>query len=175
MEFRIKKAKLNDVHAVAALIRAVWEQMDNREWFVMDEADFLKDVLESGRGFIYMAIDAGTEKLAGVMDILTPGLEKDNLGYDAGFREEKLLSTAHVDSVAILPEYRGMRLQAILMEAAEQELAVKGYRYMMCTVHPDNSFSRNNMVRQGYRAVCRKEKYGGRIRDVMLKELPGII
>ena len=67
MEFRIKKAKLNDVHAVAALIRAVWEQMDNREWFVMDEADFLKDVLESGRGFIYMAIDAGTEKLAGVM------------------------------------------------------------------------------------------------------------
>ena len=77
MEFRIKKAKLNDVHAVAALIRAVWEQMDNREWFVMDEADFLKDVLESGRGFIYMAIDAGTEKLAGVMDILTPGLEKD--------------------------------------------------------------------------------------------------
>ena len=77
--------------------------------------------------------------------------------------------------MAILPEYRGMRLQAILMEAAEQELAVKGYRYMMCTVHPDNSFSRNNMVRQGYRAVCRKEKYGGRIRDVMLKELPGII
>ena len=122
MEFRIKKAKLNDVHAVAALIRAVW--------FVMDEADFLKDVLESGRGFIYMAIDAGTEKLAGVMDILTPGLEKDNLGYDAGFRGEKLLRTAHVDSVAILPEYRGMRLQAILMEAAEQELAVKGYRYM---------------------------------------------
>ena len=71
-----QKAKLNDVHAVVALIRAVWEQMDNREWFVMDEADFLKDVLESGRGFIYMAIDAGTEKLAGVMDILTPGLEK---------------------------------------------------------------------------------------------------
>ena len=64
MEFRIKKAKLNDVHAVAALIRAVWEQMDNREWFVMDEADFLKDVLESGRGFIYMAIDAGTETVS---------------------------------------------------------------------------------------------------------------
>ncbi len=171
MEFRIEKAEAAHAEEIAGLIRTVWEAMENREWFVPDDTRFIREVLTSGRGFIFRAIDPESGRTAGIMDILTPGLEKENLGYDAGFSKEQLLKTAHVDSVAILPEYRGRHLQAKLMEAAEKELSLAGYRYLMCTVHPDNRFSRGNMLGQGYKAVCRKEKYGGCIRDIMMKEI----
>lgn len=41
----------------------------------------------------------------------------------------------------------------------------------MCTVHPENYYSRNNVIRQGYEVVLTKEKYGGYIRDILLKKL----
>lgn len=171
MEFRIEKAEAVHAEEIAELIRTVWEAMENREWFVPDDVRFIREILTFGRGFVLRAIDPESGRTAGIMNILIPGLEKENLGYDAGFSEEQLLKTAHVDSVAILPEYRGKHLQAKLMETAEKELSLAGYRYMMCTVHPDNRFSRGNMLGQGYKAVCRKEKYGGRLRDVMMKEI----
>lgn len=76
-----------------------------------------------------------------------------------------------MDSAAVRAEYRGNRLQYILMQEAEQELRTMGYRYLMCTVHPDNHFSRENVLRQGYRVMKTTEKYGGFIRDILLKEL----
>ena len=64
-----------------------------------------------------------------------------------------------MDSTAVDTAFRGNGLQGRMLEAAENLLDPDRFVYLMCTVHPDNSFSRNNMVRQGYRAVCRKEKY----------------
>lgn len=170
MNFRIEQAEEVEAEAVAALIRSVWERMEHRDWFVPDDINFVNEILTSGRGFILKAIEAETGKTAGVMDILMPGAGGENLGHDAGFSADKLLKTAHIDSVAILPEYRGRHLQAFLMEDAERRLEA-GYQYMMCTVHPDNCFSRDNMIRQGFRFICRKEKYGGRVRDIMMKEI----
>lgn len=39
----------------------------------------------------------------------------------------------------------------------------------MCTVHPDNCYSRDNIVSQGYESVAVKEKYGGYVREIFLK------
>ena len=55
------------------------------------------------------------------------------------------------------------------MEQAEKDLKKEGFRYFLCTVHPDNRFSRENMEKLGYRQVWVGEKYGGYMRAVMMK------
>ena len=88
------------------------------------------------------------------------------------FRSELPL-VAHMDSVAVLPGYRGHRLQRRLMEAAEKDLTESGFKFLMCTVHPDNRYSRNNVISRGYEPVMVKEKYGGIVREIFLKRTGG--
>ena len=76
-----------------------------------------------------------------------------------------------MDTAAVLPEYRGQKLQYRLMQMAEEELKKEGLRYLMCTVHPQNRYSRENVLRQGYEVAATKEKYGGYLRDILLKRL----
>ena len=85
--------------------------------------------------------------------------------------DQELSLVAHMDSVAILPEYRGYKLQYRLMQTAEGDLREKGFRYLLCTVHPDNRYSRDNIVSQGYKSVAVKEKYGGYMREIFLKRI----
>ena len=41
----------------------------------------------------------------------------------------------------------------------------------MCTIHPDNIYSMQNALKLGYKNILTKEKYGGKIRAIMLKEV----
>ena len=103
--------------------------------------------------------------------LVFPGLSEENLGRDINLSETDLLKVAHMDSVAVLPQYRGHGLQNKLMQAAEAEARQRGYRYLMCTVHPDNHYSKNNVLKQGYHVIATKEKYGGYTRNILLKEI----
>lgn len=169
-DFRIEKAKKEDDRLFADIIRAVWQAMERKEWYIADDAEYTHRMLSTGKGIGYKALDEGGT-VAGIFMAVMPGLDESNMGYDIGLSDEELPWVAHMDSVAVLPKYRGYRLQRRLMEAAERELESRGYRYLMCTVHPDNCYSRNNVISQGYEPMLTKEKYGGNIREVFLKKL----
>lgn len=169
--FTITHADADDVSAFAGILRSVWNNMDNQDWFLIDDEEYVSNILTTDAGIGYKAVDTSTGAIAGLFMVALPGLGDGNLGYDAGFTEAQLMKTAIMDSAAILPEYRGHHLQYRLMQTAEAELKKLGYRYLMCTVHPDNHASHNTVTRQGYRVVTTKQKYGTLIRDILLKEL----
>ena len=81
------------------------------------------------------------------------------------------LRVAHMDTAAVLPQYRGHQLQYRLMQAAEADLRALGFRYLMGTIHPDNIYSMNNGLKQGYRIIGEKIKHGGKRRAILMKEL----
>ena len=85
-------------------------------------------------------------------------MEEENLGYDIGMQGRQLYECAIMDTVVVLPEYRGMHLQYEMMQTAERKLHKEGYRYLLCTVHPENKFSRENVKRQGYKKITDKRK-----------------
>lgn len=170
-EFRIERSLGEDGAAVAEVIRRVWEQVEKKEWFIADDADYVTGILRSGRSIAYQAIEIESGETAGVFVAVFPGAKEENLGRDIGLPEEKLSLVAHMDSVAVLPKYRGNRLQYRLMQEMERELRILGYEYLMCTVHPENKFSRDNILRQGYEVAMTKEKYGGYPRDILLKRI----
>lgn len=170
--FKIAQAGPEAAAGIAAIIQIVWEQMEHQEWFVADDAEYISRLLQPGNGMVWTAAEESNGCLAGILSIATPGAVGENLGWDAGLSEEQLPLAAHLDSVAILPEFRGYGLQQRMMQMAEAELRERGYHYLLCTVHPQNRFSRGNMVRNGFSSVKIAEKYGGLLREIMMKELP---
>ncbi|MDO5422240.1 MAG: GNAT family N-acetyltransferase [Eubacteriales bacterium] len=171
MDFEIVKAKLSDAAAISALIQTVYEAMDHKEWYVADNAEYTSNVLTAGNGTGYLAVEARSGELAGIFLVTFPGMSPENLGNDIGFSNEQMLLTAHMESAAVLPKYRGHHLQYRLMQAAEADLRKAGYRYLLCTIHPDNRYSKDNALRQGYQVIKTTEKYGGYLRDILQKVL----
>ncbi len=172
MEFTIRPAGAQDAGEIAEVIQTVYSQMEHKEWFVADAAEYFIRVLSSGKASGFKAVDMQTGATAGVLATYYPGEEKENMGRDVGLSEAQCALAAHMDTMAVLPAYRGHHLQYQLMMAAEQELYRKGYRYLLASVHPDNHASKNTMLHAGYRIMATKEKYGGYLRHIMLKTLP---
>lgn len=53
--------------------------------------------------------------------------------------------------IFVHPKYRGMRLMAQLLKVTEEVCRRKGYKAIWCTVHPDNYFSKRNIIQNEYR------------------------
>lgn len=171
MIFQIEKAAESDSDLFARIIEEVWSEMDQKEWFAADNAEYTYHMMRDGNGIGYKAVAVENGDTAAVFLVTFPGLSEENLGRDIGLSEAELMKVAHMDSAAVLPAYRGRGLQNRLMEAAERDLKGSGIRYLLCTVHPDNIYSRNNMIKQGYRSAAMAVKYGGYEREIFVKEL----
>jgi len=145
--------------------------MKEKSWFVAESLEEFDRWMRKDQGWLYVAKDCSSGQLAGMFFVVLPGMEEENLGYDIGMQGRQLYECAIMDTVVVLPEYRGMHLQYEMMQTAERKLHKEGYRYLLCTVHPENKFSRENVKRQGYKKILTKEKYGGFLRDIWMKEL----
>lgn len=173
MEFRIEKTDLEDISEVIRIIMEVRDLIpdDQKAWFAVDDEAYTREVLTNGRCRGYKAVECESGKIAGVFTAIIPGTEEFNLGRDIGLPEEELLLVVHMDTAAVLPEYRGNGLQGRLMKYVEEDLKTSGFRILCCTAHPDNRFSVNNILAQGYEVMMTKEKYGGLLRHIFMKRI----
>lgn len=168
MELTIRKGTAADTEQFLALLDAVRENMEHKEWFYLDPHDFVREMMKKGKMELWVAMDG--ERMAAAFDILRPGLDDYNYGYDLDFTQEQLLQVINMDSAAVLPEYRGLGLQRKLVAMAEEQLHREGAYILLCTVHPDNRFSLNNVLKQGYQIQKKLEKYGS-VRYLLRKDL----
>ena len=165
----IRKAGMADTEAYLRLLHEVKSGMTNSEWFFLDPDEKVRDMMEEGSMELWVAEDAG--KLAGAFSIIHPGLNAFNLGNDLGFEKEQLKRVVHMDTAAVHPDYRGLKLQSRLMAAAGSEIAKSGQRILLCTVHPENQYSLRNVQKLGYQIMKKLEKYGS-VRYILRKDLP---
>ena len=173
MEFQLTKAKAEEASLLTSLIREVWNGMEQQEWFAPEEGEnYIRQLIEQEKGVAWIATDTASEKIAGLFLIVYPRKDNpDNLGRDISLPEHELNLVAHMDTVVVPPSFRGYGLQRKLTAKAEEELRAAGYRYLLCTAHPDNCFSRINMEKAGYRCVKQVLKYGGLPRLILMKEV----
>lgn len=167
----IIRATVFDAKEMTELVQYVHSCMDNKEWYVIDDLDYYAHYLKEGNGITYKAIDVETKKMVGIFMAIIPDNREVNLGYDIGFDDAKCKKVAIMETAAVLPEYRGNNLQYRLMQAAEKDLIELGYQYLTGTVHPDNRFSLNAFLKQGYHIAVTKEKYQGLVRHVLMKKI----
>lgn len=168
MEIVIRKGTLEDTEPFIILLREVRLGMAHTEWFYLDEPEEIRQMMAAGVMEFWVAMDGN--RIAAAFDILTPGPASFNYGYDLELEESDLLRVVNMDMVAVRQGYRGMGLQKQLMQAAEKEIAQGGSRILLCTVHPDNHFSLNNILSQGY-SIARKLPMYGSVRYILRKDL----
>lgn len=169
--FEILPAEKQDAEELAGLIDTVYQEMEHQEWFMPDDASYILRLMNPEKGRVWKAVESGSGQLAAVFMLLIPGGGTDNLGNDIGFSDTEKEGVVHVESIAVHPQYWGMGIQYRMMQIGEAEARASGFRTLLCTVHPDNRYSRNNMVKMGFHSVMKKEKYGGFLREIMMKTL----
>lgn len=168
----IVRAKRGEGKSITEFVKAVKASMgEESDWLFLNNSEDEMLRIDNGTDIAYKAVCNYSGEIAGVLIVEIPSrFGGENLGSYADLSEKEMGKVAHMDTAAVSGKYRGLGLQRRLMERAEEELYSEGLRYFMCTVHPDNIYSRGNITRLGYRPVWKGEKYGGTLREVMLKE-----
>lgn len=165
----IRKGNLSDTEKFIKLLQDVRDAMPHKEWFYLDPPEEVREMMADGTMQLWVAMDGN--RMAGAFDILIPGTQEFNYGYDLDFGEEALLRVINMDTAAVHPDYRGQGLQRQLMQTAEKEISKMGSRILLCTVHPGNSFSLKNVLEQGYTIQKELPKYGS-VRYILRRDLP---
>jgi GNAT superfamily N-acetyltransferase len=168
MAIEIRKETGENLEGFIRLLTDIRETMEQKDWFFLDPPEVFRKLMDEGIMELWVAMDG--DRLAGALDILHPGYGEYNYGYGLGFDREQLLQVVNMDSAAVHPDYRGLGIQGRLLEAAEQALRGKGERYLLCTIHPENRFSLNNALKQGYAIVKTGPKYGS-VRHFLCKKI----
>lgn len=158
MSITIRKGTRQDLEAFVKLLREVRRGMAHKEWFYVDSPEELRAQMDSRIMELWLAMDGS--RVAGALDLLIPGLRSCNYGYALGLPEEALMQVVNMDSAAVHPDYRGLGLQRKLLQAAEDWLGQEQPRILLCTVHPDNRFSLQNALAEGYGIQKQLPLYG---------------
>ena len=196
--FILQRGAGND-SAVSALIRQVWEELPDKDWFAIDEPGYLSHILGLQSTLVFEArtltselsdkpteepineltseltnepVDEPTDELAAICVLVEPETEEESLAPYAEISRSEWHRVMHVDIAATLPAYRGHSLQSRLMDYAACFLRIrKDTKFLMATVHPNNAPSRRSMEKLGYTCVAQTTLYGGLPRCVYCKRL----
>lgn len=91
-------------------------------------------------------------------------LEKHNLKYD-----EDLVGSC--GPIMVNPEYVGNKFQKQMLELLDKYCKNIGKIYIFTKVHPDNIYSINNFISDGYKFVETYKTSSGELRGVYFKEI----
>ena len=113
------------------------------------------------------------ERMVGFRALLIPEIDSEHLGYDVGLSEEDLPSVLYQEISAVLPAYRGNRLQQQMAQVIMEKIPEldREFRYIACTVAPMNIASMKDKFSQGMRIAALREKYKGLLRYIFVKDL----
>ena len=70
----------------------------------------------------------------------------------------------------VRPEYVGNRLQYQMLKTIDNYSIANGYKYAAGTIHPENIYSINNLLKDDFKLIGQKEFKRG-IRNIYLKTL----
>ncbi|MBE5954943.1 MAG: GNAT family N-acetyltransferase [Lachnospiraceae bacterium] len=168
--FTIEYAVKKDIPSMMNIIEESLPLIPDLDWFVGDTAEFYERHI-SDCGFTLKAICCSTGTLAAYFTVRYPKLENDNLGYDLDFTDADLLTTAHMETCVVHPDYRGHHLEARLMKQAVEILKNTDYHYLLGTVHPDNVPSLKAFLSNDFHVAKTAKKYGGKLRHIMYRKI----
>ncbi len=167
-QMQIVKATKEDASELLKLMHEVYDALEQKEWFFLDEDEALINYMFA-EGFTLKAIVDG--ELAGIFVCRNHPLKDENLGIYLNLSEEEQSYVAHMEIAMVRDGYRGLGIQKHLMEQTEQDLKDQGYKYLMGTAHPENIYSVGNFKKLGYDIVTEAIKYGGMRRYVFCKHI----
>lgn len=141
------------IDEVIYLKQQVRNTMNNKEMFAIDSREEFCEIYNSGNMVMFGSFDKN--KLMGEFCYSIP---ENGLGYGAysGLNIEPG-TVVHMDSCAILEEYRGLGLQKKMLLVAEEDIRNQypNIKHIFAIAHPDNIYSCANLINCGYEELIR--------------------
>lgn len=168
--FHVTLLSLEHIEQILSLQNIVVEALEDKSRLQPLSQEEFQYILE-GNG---MMIGAFIEnELIAFRALLVPPIDDEHLGLDIGLSESELHRVIYQEISNVHPNYRGNGMQKILANVIMDELQKEDskYDYVCCTVAPFNIPSLKDKFAQGMAIAALKEKYGGSLRYVFVKEL----
>ncbi len=169
-QFHVTLLTLENIEQILSLQNVVVEALEDKSRLQPLSQEEFQYILE-GNG---MMIGAFIEnELIAFRALLVPPIDDEHLGLDIGLPESELHRVIYQEISNVHPNCRGNGMQKILATVIMDELQKEDskYDYVCCTVAPFNIPSLKDKFAQGMKIAALKEKYGGSMRYVFVKEL----
>ena len=170
IEARLHFAELTHLDQILTLQQIIVDSLANAESFEADSKEFIESHL-SQRGRI-LAVFAENRCVAyRTIEFYTKEDHHHSLGLDINLPANQIPYTAHLETVAVHPEFRGNGLSFRLNQYAVHLLEQAGYFHICATVHPTNFHNIHTLLRTGLVIRRLKKKYQGKLRFVCHQNL----
>lgn len=111
------------------------------------------------------------ERLIAFRAMLEPEIDEEHLGRDAGLSESELPLVIYSEITNVSPDFRGNGLQVLLGKVMMAVVDKTRFRYVFTTVAPFNIPSLLDKFTHGLEIIALKEKYGEKLRYILMKKL----
>ena len=153
----------NNIDEYLEFYKYVKSNMKEPSWLGEFSLNELKNVLNN-EGKLFNFYDNNNIIVCSMLYIPSNNktLEKHNLKYD-----EKLVGSC--GPIMVNPEYVGNKFQKQMLELLDKYCKNIGKIYIFTKVHPDNIYSINNFISDGYKFVETYKTSSGESRSVYFK------
>jgi hypothetical protein len=145
-DFHCRELREDEIDDLYATHSAVIENLPSRELFRDVDKEYFRALL--GPAAITYGLFAGS-RMIGYSALKLPSPGDQSHATHIGFSGPALSLVGEFDGSAVLPEYRGMRLQNILIEVKARASVLRGRPLTVATISPNNYYSMINALQYG--------------------------
>ena len=166
---KIRKLGPADLDLILTLQEQIVSGLDDKRIFQRSSPEFISYCLHQG-GRCY-AIKNG-EAVAYRM-IYFPRDRQFNLCVDVALPLAERPFVAHWDTIAVLPDWRGLGCSRKFNARALEDLADTDMRHLFATSSPHNPYGTRALMEAGFRPIKLVVKFGGNLRFLFYRPYPG--
>lgn len=170
---RIIKPSADDCMDIINLQNRVCNSMSDKSWYYKSTEADIEAAVSNQNDYCCLQIIDNNTVVAFSFIILHPDKEH-NLFLDLSENNNAVYcdDSCIFETVFVENGYRGYGIQSLMIDILCDWAYKKGKRKICATVHPDNIFSKNNFIKNGFTKVTDEpiEKYDGK-RNYYVREL----
>lgn len=162
----IRKCNLSDFQSVVDLNETIYAALPDQSVLRHNSPEMIASCLEEPN--VTLGIWDG-ELLVAIGMLYVPQCIEEDHFHDLEL--EGSYKSANQKLFLVREGYRGLGLQRRLIREVEKIAMSRGYNLLCTTVAPNNTFSINNFLAEGYVYAKTEQKYGGLVRNLYYKKL----
>ena len=187
MNLQLHPCTINDFQAVVDLNETVYASLPDKSVLRYNSPEMIASCLQEPNVILGFWDE---ENLVAIGVLYVPQCLEEDHAHDVvelldnevtGLRDGEALGLEGLEKLSIKAAnqklflvregYRGQGLQRKLIREIEKIAVARGYNLLCTTCAPNNIFSINNFLKEGYAYAKTEEKYGGLMRNLYYKKL----
>lgn len=162
----LRRCQLSDLQAVIDLNETIYAALPDKSVLRHNSPEMITSCLEEPN--VTLGI-WDSEVLVAIGMLYVPQCIEEDHAHDLDLRGD--FKAANQKLFLVREGYRGQGLQRQLIREVEKIAIARGYNLLCTTCAPNNMFSINNFLKEGYLYAKTEIKYGGLVRNLYYKLL----